>query len=161
MKRSRIGPKTYEAALASRIAQDARRREKASQKPRKSRISSHKPLERKHGLLQRRSKPLKRKKISKEEMEWREGVLDRAGNRCQWVDRETELRCEIRGKESLDAHHICKRSQRPDLKLSPENGAALCRLHHDYTDTVEGRAEAIAQNLLSTETYEAAMKAKQ
>jgi len=60
MKRSRIGPKTYEAALALRIAQDARRREKVSQKPHKSQIASGKPLERKQGLLQRRSKPMKR-----------------------------------------------------------------------------------------------------
>ena len=98
--------------------------------------------------------------MSPEEIEWREGVLERAEYRCQWVDQETGLRCEIRGEESLDAHHICKRSQRPDLKLAFENGAALCRLHHSYTDTVEGRAEAIAQNLLSTETYEAAQKRK-
>jgi len=61
MKRSRIGPKTYELALASRIAQDARRREKvAHRKPRQSGISRKTPLKRKQGLLQRRSKPLKR-----------------------------------------------------------------------------------------------------
>jgi hypothetical protein len=96
--------------------------------------------------------------MSPEEVEWRNGVLERAGYCCQWVDQRTGKRCEVRGKENLDAHHVAKRSQRPDLKRELTNGAALCRYHHSFSDTVEGRKQAKAQGLLGGISYELAKK---
>lgn len=139
MKRSRIGPASYEAALALQ----QRKREKVSQKPRKS-------IARKQGLSQRRGKPLKRKRISKEEREWRETVLERDGYRCRWVDPKTDQRCGECGPH-IQAHHINERSQRPDLALNADNGAAICPFHHDRLHhDLQGRKEARAQGLLST-----------
>lgn len=55
----------------------------------------------------------------------------------------------------IDVHHIAKRSQRPDLKLTVSNGICLCRQHHDWTDTHHD--EAVELGLLSTESYELAI----
>jgi 5-methylcytosine-specific restriction endonuclease McrA len=57
----------------------------------------------------------------------------------------------------IDVHHICKRSQRPDLKVTLSNLVCLCRKHHQFTDT--NRREAEALGLVGGETYEKARKA--
>ena len=133
--------------------------------------ASYKPMRRtamRSRTSLKRSKPMKRSrmkrsKISPEETAWREEVLKRDGYQCRWID-ETGKRCQVKDKENLDAHHISERSQRPDLILDLDNGAALCggpgrhhdRLHH----TVEGRKRGRELGLLGTETYEAAQKNK-
>jgi len=131
---------------------------KASYKPlaRKSKLRSKKPMK-------RGTKPLKRSRmkphrITPEETKWREDVLMNSGYRCQWVDRQTGERCHVEGAENLDSHHVAKRTQRPDLKRVVSNGAALCRYHHSFSDTVEARKQAKAQKLLGGVTYELAKK---
>jgi hypothetical protein len=62
----------------------------------------------------------------------------------------------VRSSKRIDVHHVAKRSQRPDLKLTVSNGICLCRAHHDWTDTHHD--EAVAKGLLSTESYELAKK---
>jgi 5-methylcytosine-specific restriction endonuclease McrA len=57
----------------------------------------------------------------------------------------------------IDVHHICKRSQRPDLKVTFSNLVCLCRKHHQFTDT--NRREAEALGLVGGETYEKVRKA--
>lgn len=109
-------------------------------------------------------KPMKRSRIKRhrqtpEEKAWREDVLRRAGYRCEWHYENGE-RCETKGEKNLDAHHRNKRSQRPDLKLDVTNGAALCRFHHSFTDSVYGRIQALKQGILVVDTYEAAQKRK-
>lgn len=81
---------------------------------------------------------------------WSRDVRKRDGNQCQWPAGCTT------GDTRIDAHHIAERSLRPDLKLSVENGIALCRTHHDWLPL--NRSAAIAMGLLSDETYEAARK---
>lgn len=97
--------------------------------------------------------------------EWRQKVLDRDGRRCRWIislgRQKPGQRCHQRG-DSLHAHHINERSQRPDLRYAVDNGATLCDPHHDYAHhTVKGRADAKAQGLLGGETYEAANSIRQ
>lgn len=125
--------------------------------------ASYKPLARspiKRSTKQMKRSRIKPHRITSEETRWRNEVLKNSGYRCQWVDQQTGIRCQVRGKENLDAHHIYKRSQRPDLRRSIEFGASLCRLHHSAIDTVEGRKQAIKAGLLKIETYEAAQKRK-
>jgi 5-methylcytosine-specific restriction endonuclease McrA len=56
----------------------------------------------------------------------------------------------------IDVHHICKRSQRPDLKLELSNLICLCRPHHGWTDL--NHDEAVSMGLLNLDTYEKAQK---
>ena len=81
---------------------------------------------------------------------WGRQVLGRAGNHCQWP-----AGCKT-GDARIDPHHVAKRSQRPDLKYDPANGIALCRTHHDWTDSHHD--EAVAMGLLNTESYELAQR---
>ena len=118
----------------------------------------------KRGTKQMKRSRLKKHRVTPEETAWRNEVLRNSGYRCQWVDQQTGLRCPVHGKENLDAHHINERSQRPDLRDDPENGAALCSgpgRHHDRAHhTVDGRRQAKDQGLLGGETYEIAQKRK-
>ena len=98
----------------------------------------------KRGSSRLRAKPNPRMK------EWVRQVLERDGNRCQWPKG-----CKT-GDKRIDAHHKAKRSQRPDLKYDVRVGVALCRTHHERTDT--HRDEAIALGLILEETYEKARK---
>lgn len=113
--------------------------------------------------LKRGTKQLKRSRMkphrqSPEENQWREEVLKRDGYQCRWIHSETKRRCRRRG-EQLHAHHILERSQRPDLVLVVENGAALCSEHHDRLHhTVAGRLWGRMAGLLGGETYEKARK---
>lgn len=77
---------------------------------------------------------------------------ERDGYKCQWPGG-----CQT-GDTRLDAHHIAERSQRPDLKFELSNLITICRTHHDWIPL--HRREAIQMKLLSTETYEFAMKAR-
>jgi hypothetical protein len=123
--------------------------------------ASYKPMARspiKRGTKQMKRSRMKRHRVTPEETRWRNEVLRNSGLQCQWVDQQTGIRCQVRGKENLEAHHIAKRSQRPDLKRSPENGAALCRRHHSFSDTVDGQKQAKAQGLLGGTSYELAAK---
>lgn len=58
--------------------------------------------------------------------------------------------------KSIDVHHVAKISQRPDLKLDPNNMICLCRTHHNWTD--KNHDKAVEMGLLSTESYELAKK---
>lgn len=143
MKRSPIGPKTYEEALSLRIASQARQREKAALSPRR-------PRKAKHSLKSKPRKAIKRSRPSPEETAWRKEVLERDGYRCRWIDPQTDQRCSECGPH-VQAHHINERSQRPDLGYDVDNGAAICPFHHDFAHHhPKGRKEARAQGLLST-----------
>lgn len=82
---------------------------------------------------------------------WSKAVRERDGNVCQWPGG-----CQT-GDTRIDAHHIAKRSQRPDLRLNLSNGVALCRTHHELTDT--DKATAVANGMLNLESRESARKA--
>lgn len=58
--------------------------------------------------------------------EWRDAVLSRDGNQCR-----------LRGQEGgcsgpLAAHHVVYRSRDRSRKHDVDNGATLCRHHHDW-----------------------------
>jgi predicted restriction endonuclease len=124
--------------------------------------ASYKPLPRssiKRGTKQMKRSRIKRHRISLEETAWRNEVLKRANYQCQWLY-ENKERCQTKGDKNLEAHHRNKRSQRPDLKLDLANGAALCRFHHRFIDSIYGRIQALKQRVLVIDTYEAAQKRK-
>lgn len=136
MKRSRIGPKTYEEALAKRTALQERRR----------------------SLAVNRRTPMKRSKRDPQHEAWRAAVIEKDGKQCRWIHPDTKKRCRRKG-DKLHAHHIHERSQRPDLRYVVSNGAAMCGEHHDRMHhTVAGRQWGRYLGLLGTETYEKAMK---
>jgi len=138
MRRSRLGPKTYQEALERRTTLQQRRR----------------------ALAVNRRTPMKRSRRDPKHEAWREAVLERDGYQCRWIDPRTKQRCRRRGRK-LNAHHIRERTQRPDLRYDVDNGAALCGQHHDYAHhNVQGRKEASEQGLLGGETYEHAQKAR-
>lgn len=62
----------------------------------------------------------------------KEVALRKAGNRCQWVDKEGN-RCERRGK--LEVHHIVPLEKGESYHKSPKNTQSnlivLCRPHHE------------------------------
>jgi hypothetical protein len=88
---------------------------------------------------------------------WQMKVRERDNWTCRFPG------CGYRSK-TIDAHHINERSQRPDLRYDPDNGACLCghgtpNNHHDYIHhTPEGREKGKQLGLLGGQTYEAALK---
>ncbi len=58
---------------------------------------------------------------------WRSAVLTIWGERC--------VKC---GDMSVECHHIVRRSKGV-LRYDPHNGIPLCKRHHDWADTLEGR----------------------
>lgn len=89
---------------------------------------------------------------SRESIKWSREVRERDGFTCRWPG------CFYTDR-SIPAHHINERSQRPDLKFTLSNGAAICPQHHDFLHhTVAGRQQAKALGLLGGETYEKAAK---
>src|SRR6185503_13104895 len=73
----------------------------------------------------RRGTRMKRSKRDPQHEAWRKQVLERDGHRCRWIYPGTPARCSQTG-DSLHAHHILTRKQRPDKRYDPTNGAALC-----------------------------------
>jgi 5-methylcytosine-specific restriction protein A len=68
---------------------------------------------------------------------WRDKVMRRAGNRCQWV--ENDQRCTKAAPDHrLFADHIVERKDGGAM-LDPSNGQALCGGHH-ATKTAAARA---------------------
>jgi hypothetical protein len=71
------------------------------------------------------------------------------------VKERAEMRCELRTTAGaicegqlallppcggrLESHHHYRKGPHPRLELDPDNGIALCKTHHDWTDTPEGR----------------------
>lgn len=100
-----------------------------------------------------RGKPIKRtgrikpRPQSAEDKAWSQDILARDPI-CRWP-----LGC---NQPATDPHHIATRKRRPDLRRDRANGLGLCRSHHSWIDN--NIAEATEMGLLSTETYEAAMK---
>lgn len=84
---------------------------------------------------------------------WGRRVKKRDGNRCQWPDG-----CRT-GDTRMDPHHLAPRGRRPDLRYDDSNGLTLCRTHHAWIG--DHPIEAEDKGLLSSETYEAALKEKQ
>jgi len=124
--------------------------------------ASYRPMARKamkRGTKQMVRSRIKKHRVTPEETTWRNEVLKNSGYQCQWLYENGE-RCQVTGEKNLDAHHRNKRSQRPDLKLDISNGAALCRFHHRFTDSVYGRIRALRQGILVIETYEIVQKRK-
>jgi 5-methylcytosine-specific restriction enzyme A len=113
----------------------------ASRMKRSPMPKSQKPMKRGGRIKIKREPPalVKAKRIARE----------RDGYTCQFPG------CGKRYK-NIDAHHIAKRSQRPDLRLDPNNLICLCREHHSWTDTHHD--EAVRMSLLNTESYELAKK---
>ena len=60
--------------------------------------------------------------------QWREGIFERDNYTCQM--------CEKRGRR-LNAHHIYKFSDFPELRLIKNNGITLCKECHDNIYGVE------------------------
>lgn len=112
----------------------------------------------KRGTKQMKRSRMKEHRITPQETRWRNEVLKNAGYQCQWLYENGGGRCQVTGEKNLDAHHRNKRSQRPDLKLEVSNGAALCRFHHSFIDSVYGRIMALKQGILVMETYELSKK---
>jgi hypothetical protein len=67
-----------------------------------------------------------RRKIRIGQNVWREKVLERYGWECAI--------CSLPIKELLDAAHIKSWAEYPDYRLDPNNGIALCVLHHRAFD---------------------------
>lgn len=98
--------------------------------------------------------PLKRRQRDPELAAWGRRVRERDGNSCQYRERSGHF-CQS-GDRRIDPHHVAPRGRRPDLIYVDANGICLCRLHHDWVHDNPIQAEAMA--LLSSETYEKAMK---
>ncbi len=148
LRRSRLGPKTYNEAVARRNALQNRRRENGTKRPGGGSLAS--------GGLKQRAWSRRKRPLTPEEIAWQEHARERDGYRCRWV--EDGKRCDYTS-ETITVHHIQTRRQRPDLILDNDNSACLCDRHHDITHhTVEGRRKAAAQGLLGGTTYEKAAK---
>lgn len=81
-----------------------------------------------------------------QEAKWRKAVKERDGYCCR--------RCR-RYDPGVHAHHIAGRKQRPDLRLSVDNGVSLCTACHNW---VHANPEAArAEGLMGGESYELAM----
>lgn len=73
-----------------------------------------------------RTKRIRRKSGSGfDESVWRDAVLARDGHQCQLSRRD---RCDGR----LAAHHVVFKGRDPSRRLSVDNGATLCRKHHEW-----------------------------
>jgi len=73
---------------------------------------------------------------------WREAVLDRAGRRCEWIER--GVRCERAGpNHRLYADHIAERKDN-GAALDVSNGQCLCPSHHGLK-TFRERARRMAR----------------
>lgn len=83
---------------------------------------------------------------------WSKAVRERDNNECQWP----QNKCLAPGIHH--AHHIATRKRRPDLVYDEDNGITLCFIHHQWVHDHPIEAEALG--LLSSETYEAAMKVR-
>lgn len=102
----------------------------------------------------RRTRTARQKAGDALDAQWRTAVRERDNFTCRWPG------CGYSSRH-IHAHHIHTKKQRPDLRRSPKNGAAVCPLHHDFLHhTVEGRQKAREIGLLGTTTYELAMKEK-
>jgi len=66
------------------------------------------------------------KKVTKREVEWRKRVFARDKYTCQ------EPKCKQKGGY-LEAHHIKKKFDYPELKYVIDNGITLCRKCHEKT----------------------------
>lgn len=94
-----------------------------------------------------------RAKVDSKLAAWSKAIKERDVY-CQWPH------CwRIGPSIAIDAHHKAMRSQRPDLKYELSNGIVLCRFHHTFTHSEEGRDEAVSLGILNLESYELAMKA--
>jgi len=67
-------------------------------------------------------KKLEMREIKKKDKEWREKVLARDNNQCQYCGR----------KEFLDCHHILPR-ELTAYRWVLENGIVLCKKHHRFS----------------------------
>ncbi|HAM54094.1 MAG TPA: hypothetical protein DCQ64_01235 [Candidatus Rokubacteria bacterium] len=63
-------------------------------------------------------------------------VLERAGGRCE------VLSCR---QPTHEVHHVVKRSQ--GGPHAPDNGVALCRVHHDQTDAPYSRGRLVIRRI--------------
>lgn len=151
MKRSGFKKLSYEDALikaeATRAGQRARAVGKARENARK-RVTS--------GLRKRSPKA---QANQSRELAFTKAVRERDRCMCRWFYPDGS-RCTYQDP-NITVHHINERSQRPDEKFNPDNGACICPEHHDYMHhTVAGRERGRVLGLLGGETYEKAMKRK-
>ncbi len=160
MKRSGFARPSHEEAVKQAQEWQERQRARASEKARETGVKwqkqSPKPKSEAAKAGKRRSKA-KRAEKDALEAEFKQVCRVRDEFRCRWVDKHGE-RCPNRD-EHIPVHHKNERSQRPDERYNPDNGACICWVHHDFMHhTVEGRARGRELGLLGGETYELAMK---
>jgi hypothetical protein len=60
---------------------------------------------------------------------WRLDVYKRDNFKCQWPN------CNF--KKKINAHHIYRWADFPDLRFKTENGISLCKIHHDMIKNQE------------------------
>lgn len=136
--------KTFEEALANR----QRLAEKRKNHPKSKSMAAR--AGRKRSKEKREAKDLL-------EAEFKKICRERDGNQCRWIDVNGK-RCTYK-HTYIAVHHINEKSQRPDLRYDPKNGACICNAHHDQMHhTVQGRKEGRALGLLGGDTYESARK---
>ncbi len=99
----------------------------------------------KRSAMPRQRKPMKRKpaRNSAARERFRKGVRARSGGRCEYVY-PAGTRCDF---DSRQAHHIHPVGSHPHLIGCVDDGADLCKMHHDFahlTDVAEMRRELLA-----------------
>lgn len=155
MKRSRFNSLPREIALERAANREVKRiqREGIKTSP-----TSDKRLKQRSKSLSKAAKSGKKrsnfKRAGKDALEkqFKKVCRERDDYTCQWPE------CSYRHKY-IPVHHINERSQRPDERYNPDNGACICWQHHDYAHhDVEGRRLAKEYKLLGGVTYELACK---
>lgn len=87
---------------------------------------------------------LRRKGQTYTERRWRDAVIERDRS-CRFPG--------CKRTDSLEAHHVASRAQRPDLRLDIANGVAVCHAHHHWL--TDHPIEGAELGLVSHERYEA------
>lgn len=73
---------------------------------------------------------------------WRRAVWERDGFRCQIADKECEGR--------IEAHHILRWKDFPDLRFDINNGITLCHRHHPRKKDEEDRMIPLFRNIIDS-----------
>lgn len=150
MKRSGFPKLTHEQAVKKSREWQDRQRVRAREKTRETGVKRPKS-----GLKRQSAKTIANKPL---EEAFKLECRQRDGYRCRWID-SNDKRC-LNYDERIPVHHINEKSQRPDQRFDPDNGACICWVHHNYMHhTVAGRHRGRELGLLGGETYEKAGKA--
>jgi hypothetical protein len=86
----------------------------------------------------------KRRNWSVQCIEWREAIFKRDGHKCRISNEECSA--------FVEAHHILRWSEYPDLRFNINNGITLCRAHHPRKRAEEKRLIPVFRELVSVST---------